>query len=78
MLKTKYTENIVEPKIKTKEKLYKSFKFHRNILNELTRLSKTYHYRSYFEESKNKIIKIWDGIREIICIIKKSSQSLKI
>ena len=44
MLKTEYTENIAEPKIKTqKEELYKSFKFHRNTLNKLTRLSKTNH-----------------------------------
>ena len=44
MLKPEYTENIAEPKIKTqKEELYKSFKFHRNTLNKLTRLSKTNH-----------------------------------
>ena len=61
----------------TKEELYNSFKLHCNTLNELTRLSKANHYRSYFEENKNKIIKIWDGTREIIHISKKSSQSIK-
>ena len=54
----------------TKEELYNSLKFHRHTLHKLTRLSKANHYRSYFEET-------WHGIREIIHISKKSSQSIK-
>ena len=50
MLKTEYTENIAEPKIKTKKELYNSFKFHCNTLNKLPRLCKANH--SYFEEQK--------------------------
>ena len=60
-------------KSNTKKELYNSFKFHRNTLNKLTRLSKDNHYQSYFEENKNKIVKICNGIREIIHISKKSS-----
>ena len=54
-----------------KEELHNCFKFHCNTLNKLTRLSKASHYCSYYEENKNKIIKICDGIRKIIHIIKK-------
>ena len=61
----------------TKEELYNSFKFHRNALNKLTRLSKANHYRSYFEEKKIKVIKNWDSIKEITHISKKRSQSIK-
>ena len=70
----KYCRTKIENK---KEELYNSFKFHRIALSRLTRLSKANHDHSYFEESKNKIIKIWDDIREIIHISKKSSQSIK-
>ena len=62
----------------TKEELYNSFKFHRNTLNKLTRLRKANRYCSYFEENKNKIIKIWDGIREVLPISKKATSQLKI
>ena len=53
----------------TKEELYNSFKFHCNTLNKLTLLQ--------LFKMKKKIIKIWDGIREIIHISKKSSQLIK-
>ena len=61
----------------TKEELYNSFNFDRNALNKLTKIINANHYRSYFQENKNKIIKIWDEIREIIHICRKSSQSIK-
>ena len=57
--------------------MYNSFKFHRNALNKLTRLSKANHYRSYFEEKKIKVIKNWDSIKEITYISKRRSQSIK-
>ena len=60
-----------------KEELYNSFKIYRNMLNKITRHSKANHYRHFFEENKNKAIKIWNGIREIIQISKKSNQSIK-
>ena len=55
-----------------KEELHNLFKSYRNSLNKITRLSKVNHYKLFFEDNKNKLNKVWVGIKEIININKKT------
>ena len=64
--------------IRVKNKLYKQFlktnsnyyhskyKFYRNRLNYLTKLSKRKYYSDYFLNNRNDSKKTWKGIKEII------------
>ena len=54
-----------------KEELHNLFKSYGNSLNKLARLSKANHYKTFFEDSKNKPNKVWEGIKEVINIDKK-------
>ena len=55
-----------------KEKLNNLFKSYRNSLNEIARLSKANHCKTFFEDNKNKLNKFWAGINKIININKKA------
>ena len=55
-----------------KEKLHNLFKSYRNSLNEIARLSKANHCKTFFEDNKNKLNKVWAGINKIININKKA------
>ena len=59
-----------------KEELHNLFKSYRNSLNKIARLSKANHYKNYFEDNKNKLNKVWVGIKEIININKKTPKKL--
>ena len=78
MLKTIYRKYCRTKDQNTKGELYNSFKFHCNTQNELKIPSKANQYCSYFEENKNRIIKIRDGIRGVIHISKKATSQLNI
>ena len=54
-----------------KEELQNLFKSYRNFLNKIARLSKANHYKNFFEDNKNKLNKVWVGIKEIINTNKK-------
>ena len=45
-------------------------KNYRNILSKLTKKSKQNYHKEYFQENKNNLIKIWQGIKQIILIKK--------
>ena len=52
------------------------FSVYRNFLNEVTRLSKPNNYKNVFEDNKNKLNKVWKGIKEIFNTNKKSPNKL--
>ena len=56
-----------------KEEMHNLFKSYSNSLNNITRLRKANHYKNFFEDSKNKLNKVWIGIKEIININKEAS-----
>ena len=60
-----------------KEELHNLFKSYRNSLNKLARLSKANHYKTFFEDNKNKLNKVWTGIKEIININKENTQQIR-
>ena len=65
--RTEFTENVLELKmLQKKEKLHNLFKSYRNSLNKITRLSKANHYKIFLEDNKNRLNKVWVGIKEII------------
>ena len=57
--------------------MYNLFKSYRNSLNKIARLSKANHYKTFFEDNKNKLNKVWEGIKEIININKKTTQRIR-
>ena len=57
--------------------MHNLFKSCRNSLNKLARLSKANHYKTFFEDNKNKLNKVWAGIKEIININKKNTQQIR-
>ena len=65
---------------KTKNPILKSFfhnryKSYRNIIVSLTRRSKTNHYSRFFSVNATNMLKVWEGIKEIIGSDSKSSPS---
>ena len=60
-----------------KEELHNPFKSYRNSLNKIARLSEANHYKTFFEDNKNKLIKVWGGIKEIINVNKKATQQIR-
>ena len=65
--RTEFTENVLELKmLQKKEKLHNLFKSHRNSLNKITRLNKANNYKIFLEDNKNRLNKVWVGIKEII------------
>ena len=59
------------------EEMHNLFKYYRNSLNKIARLSKANHYKAFFEDNKNKLNKVWKGIKEIININKKDTQQIR-
>ena len=55
-----------------KDLLHQQFKYYRNILSNLAKKSKENCYKEYFQENKNNLIKVWQGIKVIL--IKKHSR----
>ena len=51
-------------KIKTKNELHNKLKSYCNDLNGSLRASKTNYYKAYFNETKEKANKIWNGIKQ--------------
>jgi hypothetical protein len=62
--------------LKTKSPYYHSkFKFYRNKLNHLPRISKRNYYRDYFNKTTNNGKLIWKGIKQIIQVNPKTYQT---
>ena len=60
-----------------KEKLHNLFKSDKNSLNKIARLSKANPYKTFFKDNKNKLTKVWVGIKEIININRKNTQEIR-
>jgi len=45
---------------------YNKYKFYRNRVNRIVKISKTKYYNKFFDDSKTNIRKVWRGIREIV------------
>ena len=60
----------------TKPLLYNEYKSLKNHITELIRISKKSHYANYFIENNNNLRKIWDGIKELVNIKPKNSESI--
>ena len=59
-----------------KRSLHETFKKYRNIIANLTRISKKKHYKNYFQENKNNLCKTWQGIKQIILVKKTNDKEL--
>ena len=57
----KFTENVLELKILQKKRKRTTF----------------FDYKAFFEDNKNKLNKVWEGIKEIININKKDTQQIR-
>ena len=68
----KYITNFASKRPGTKRLTIEQFKYYRNILSNLTKKNKENYYEEYFEENKRKLIKVWQGIKDIILIKKYS------
>ena len=61
---------IKENDLNIKTNLHNQYKFYRNQIVKLTRVSKTNHYKNYFNANINKSKNIWKGVNELIKIDK--------
>ena len=62
--------------LKTKSLYYHSkFKFYRNKLNHLKRISKSNYYSDYFNRNSNNSKLVWKGIKQIIRVNPKTNES---
>ena len=68
----KYITNFASKRPGMKRLTIEQFKYYRNILSNLTKKNKENYYEEYFEENKRKLIKVWQGIKDIILIKKYS------
>ena len=59
-----------------KKSLHETFKKYRNIIANLTKISKEKHYKNYFQENKNNLCKKWQSIKQIILIKKTNNKQL--
>ena len=53
------------------------YKYHRNKIVSLIRVSKKKYYSDFFEEHNTNIKKTWEGIREILNVSKKKSTNIR-
>ena len=53
--------------------MHNLFKSYRNSLDKIATLIKANHYKTFSENNKNKLNKVWEGIKEIINIYKKDT-----
>ena len=76
----KVKNNFYKKFLKTKSSYYHSkFKYYRNKINHLLKLSKRKYYNQYFLENSNDIKRVWNGIKQIIhCKPKASQKAVKI
>ena len=59
--------------------MFFKFKYYRNKINHLLKLSKRKYYNQYFLENSNDIKRVWNGIKQIIhCKPKASQKAVKI
>ena len=58
--------------------LLKEYKTIRNKITSMKRNSKVEYYNKYFDNNKNKLNKIWKGIRSIVNINTKSRKGIQI
>ncbi len=58
-----------------KQAVLDEYKTLRNQISELSKTSKTMFYQTYFTENNNNLRKIWQGIKEVINIKNKSSDT---
>ena len=71
----KVKNNFYKKFLKTKSSYYHSkFKYYRNKINHLLKLSKRKYYNQYFLENSNDIKRVWNGIKQIIHCKPKASQ----
>ena len=49
-----------------KHELHSLFKQYQNYLNNIIKVSKANHYHQYFTTNKRNLLKVWEGIKEII------------
>ena len=61
---------------KTKEYYEKQFKSYRNHISSLFRKTKDSYYKQYFEDSKKNLRLVWQTIKGIINMKKKSDESI--
>ena len=68
--------NTSDPDLKTF--LHGRYKFYRNKIVSLIRLSKRNHYSDYFRTNNTNLRKIWEGVREIISLRTKSNADISL
>ena len=66
-LKDPFNKNELETKVKNYKKVLLNF----------TRYSKANHFNNFFHQNKLNLLKIWEGIKEIINISKKRTTDIK-
>ena len=59
-----------------KRSLHETFKKYRNIIANLTRISKEKYYKNHFQENKSNLCKTWQGIKQIILIKQTNDRQL--
>ena len=59
-----------------KHELHTLFKQYRNSLNNIIKVSKANHYHQYFTTNKRNLLKVWEGIKEIIHTKPRNKQSI--
>ena len=59
-----------------KHELHTLFKQYRNSLNNIIKVSKANHYHQYFITNKRNLLKVWEGIKEIIHTKPRKKQSI--
>ena len=65
--KNKIHKKVLRTKnLKQKEYYHNLFKQYRNEINKLCRISKSQHFKHYFNENKKNLQKTWDGVKQIL------------
>ena len=59
-----------------KHEFHTLFNLYRNSFNNIIKVSKANHYHQYFTTNKRNLLKVWQGIKEIIHAKPKNKQSI--
>lgn len=51
--------------------IHRQFKKYRNHINKLCRTSKAHYYNKYFTDNKSNLLKVWEGVKQMINTCKK-------
>ena len=70
-----YKKFIVEKNAQKKEELHSNFKSYRNWLTKILRLSKTSHYKAFFDMHKTNLRETWQGIRSLVSYKSRKNSS---